>query len=109
MDSVQTLSSTPINAGLANGQILANLATVTRSTVPPVFTHYNVVPVIDVYGNVDGQKYTPRHSICRNELENATAYFFVWLRCSSLHGQRCCFFPPSQTKKFIDFLPVDST
>jgi multidrug efflux pump subunit AcrB len=36
-------------------QILANLATMTRVNVPPVFSHYNVAPVIDVYGNVDGR------------------------------------------------------
>ena len=54
MNSVETFRSTPINAG-GNGQILANVATVTRSNVPPVFTHYDVAPVIDVYGNVDGR------------------------------------------------------
>lgn len=54
MNSVETFRSTPINAG-GNGQILANVATVTRSNVPPVFTHYNVAPVIDVYGGIDGR------------------------------------------------------
>ncbi|HEX4265151.1 MAG TPA: efflux RND transporter permease subunit, partial [Verrucomicrobiae bacterium] len=54
MNSVETFQSTPINAG-GNGQILANVATVTRSNVPPVFTHYDVKPVIDIYGNVDGR------------------------------------------------------
>jgi multidrug efflux pump subunit AcrB len=54
MNSVETFRSTPINAG-SSGQILANLATVTRSNVPPVFTHYDVAPVIDVYGGVDGR------------------------------------------------------
>jgi multidrug efflux pump subunit AcrB len=56
MNSVETFRSTPLNTGGgANAQILANVATVTRSNVPPVFTHYNVAPVIDVYGNVDGR------------------------------------------------------
>jgi len=54
MNSVETFESTPINAG-AGGQILANVATITRSNVPPVFTHYDVKPVIDIYGNVDGR------------------------------------------------------
>jgi multidrug efflux pump subunit AcrB len=54
MNSMETFQSTPINAG-SGGQILANVATVSRSNVPPVFTHYNVAPVIDVYGNVDGR------------------------------------------------------
>jgi len=54
MNSMETFESTPINAG-SSGQILANVATVSRSNVPPVFTHYNVAPVIDVYGSVDGR------------------------------------------------------
>jgi multidrug efflux pump subunit AcrB len=54
MNSVETFRSTPINAG-RSGQILANLASISRTNVPPVFTHYNVAPVVDVYGNVDGR------------------------------------------------------
>jgi len=53
MDSLGALNATPMSAG--SGQILANVATVSRTTVPPVFTHYNVAPVIDVFGNVDGR------------------------------------------------------
>src|SRR5580698_8767422 len=57
MDSVQDLSAMPISAG-ANGdsgaQILANLATVSRVNVAPVVSHYNIVPVLDIYGGVDG-------------------------------------------------------
>ena len=58
MDSVGTLASSPINGGAlgaGSGQILANLATITRTNIPPVFTHYNVAPVIDVFGGVDGR------------------------------------------------------
>ena len=58
MDSVGVLESTPIMGGASGaggGQILANLASVTRTVQPPVFTHYNVAPVVDVYGNVDGR------------------------------------------------------
>jgi multidrug efflux pump subunit AcrB len=54
MNSMETFQSTPINAG-SSGQILANVATISRSNVPPVFTHYNVAPVIDVYGGADGR------------------------------------------------------
>ena len=54
MNSVETFRSTPILAG-STEQVLANLATVTRTNVPPVYTHYNVNPVIDVFGNVDGR------------------------------------------------------
>jgi len=56
MDSVDKLSSIPINAGASgSGQVLANLATVTRASSAPVFSHYDVVPVIDIFGNVDGR------------------------------------------------------
>ena len=55
MNSVDTFRSTPVNGGGVNAQILANVATITRSNVPPVFTHYDVAPVIDIYGNVDGR------------------------------------------------------
>jgi multidrug efflux pump subunit AcrB len=58
MDSAETLDSAPLTAGTdgaGSGQILANAATLQRTTVPPVFTHYNVAPVIDVFGNVDGR------------------------------------------------------
>jgi multidrug efflux pump subunit AcrB len=58
MDSVETFKSTPIGGGVsgaASGQILDNLATVTRGSGPPVFSHYNVAPVIDIFGGVDGR------------------------------------------------------
>lgn len=58
MDSIDTLKSTPIGGGLpgaAGGQILDNLATVTRGAGPPVFSHYNIAPVIDIFGGVDGR------------------------------------------------------
>jgi len=34
--------------GTGNGQILSNLATVSRTTSQPIFSHYNVMPVVDV-------------------------------------------------------------
>ncbi|HEX4350092.1 MAG TPA: efflux RND transporter permease subunit, partial [Verrucomicrobiae bacterium] len=58
MDSVQQLNAMPISAGISGGsgaQILANLATISRVNVPPVLSHYDVVPVIDIYGGVDGR------------------------------------------------------
>lgn len=58
MDSLDALGSIPINASMAgagDGQVLANLATVTRTNAAPVVTHYNVTPVIDVFGGVDGR------------------------------------------------------
>jgi multidrug efflux pump subunit AcrB len=57
IDSVQQLNAMPISAGVGPGcaQILANVATIKRVEVPPVVSHYNVLPVVDVYGNVDGR------------------------------------------------------
>src|SRR5437016_6221626 len=58
MDSLAALNAVPINAGQpgeGNGQILANLATVLRTNGPPVISHFNVAPVIDVFGGVSGR------------------------------------------------------
>ena len=58
LDSMNALQSLPITAnhpGRADGQVLANLATVSRTFSAPVFSHYNAVPVIDVFGGVSGR------------------------------------------------------
>ncbi|HTL16121.1 MAG TPA: efflux RND transporter permease subunit, partial [Patescibacteria group bacterium] len=58
MDSLSALNSIPINAsrpGQGDVQLLANLASFHRTVGPPVISHYNIIPVIDVYGNVDGR------------------------------------------------------
>ena len=47
-----------MNAGQAgkNGaQILANVASFERASGSPIFSHYNVQPVIDVFGGVSGR------------------------------------------------------
>jgi multidrug efflux pump subunit AcrB len=58
MDSLSALNSIPINAGdpgEGNGQVFANLASLTRTNGQPVLSHYNVQPVIDVFGGVSGR------------------------------------------------------
>jgi multidrug efflux pump subunit AcrB len=58
MDSLAALNSIPINAGQpgrGDEQLLANLATVTRGASAPIYSHYNVMPVIDIYGGVSGR------------------------------------------------------
>ena len=57
MDSVQQLNAMPVSAGLLGngGQILANVASLKRVEIPPVVSHYNVTPVIDIYGGVDSR------------------------------------------------------
>jgi multidrug efflux pump subunit AcrB len=58
MDSLSALNSIPINAsqpGQGDVQLLANLASFRRTTGPPVISHYNIAPVIDVFGGVSGR------------------------------------------------------
>lgn len=58
MDSISALMGIPISAGLidsSDGQVLANLATITRTNGPAVISHFNVSPVIDVFGGVEGR------------------------------------------------------
>jgi multidrug efflux pump subunit AcrB len=58
MDSLGALNSIPINAsqpGRGDEQLLANLATITRTAGAPVISHYNVMPVIDIFGGVSGR------------------------------------------------------
>lgn len=58
MDSFAALNSIPVNAGQAgkNGaQILANVASFEHASGSPIFSHYNVQPVIDVFGGVSGR------------------------------------------------------
>lgn len=58
LDSINALNSLPVTAnhpGRADGQVLANVATMRRTASAPVFSHYNAVPVIDVFGGVSGR------------------------------------------------------
>ncbi len=58
MNSLASLAGLPVSAslnGAGDGQVLANLATLVRTNAPAVISHYNVMPVIDVFGGVDGR------------------------------------------------------
>jgi multidrug efflux pump subunit AcrB len=58
MDSFTALNSIPVNAGQSGktgAQILANVASFERASGSPIFSHYNVQPVIDVFGGVSGR------------------------------------------------------
>src|SRR6202521_3690039 len=55
MDSLDALRNLPILGGTGQGQILANVAPISRSNTFPVIDHYNIRPVINIYGNVDGK------------------------------------------------------
>ena len=57
VDSLAALESIPISAnrGDEGGQLLTNLATLSRAQGPPIVSHYNVQPVIDIFGGVSGR------------------------------------------------------
>ncbi|MGA9777484.1 MAG: efflux RND transporter permease subunit [Verrucomicrobiia bacterium] len=55
IDSVQQLEALPVNTSRTGDQILANVASVKRVEIPPAISHYGVMPVIDIYGGVDGR------------------------------------------------------
>ncbi|HEY3863945.1 MAG TPA: efflux RND transporter permease subunit [Verrucomicrobiae bacterium] len=56
LDSLQTLANIPVTGpSRAAPQLLGNLATISRGTEQGVVSHYNVQPVIDVYGDVQGR------------------------------------------------------
>jgi multidrug efflux pump subunit AcrB len=57
LDSINSLKSLPVSGsqGAPGAQLLANVATMTRTNGLPVVSHYNVRPVIDVFGNVSGR------------------------------------------------------
>ncbi|MBI5593767.1 MAG: efflux RND transporter permease subunit [Deltaproteobacteria bacterium] len=58
MDSLSALNAIPLNAGKPGGtspQILANVASVERNIGSPIYSHYNVMPVIDVFAGVSGR------------------------------------------------------
>jgi multidrug efflux pump subunit AcrB len=58
MNSLAALNSIPVSAnqpGKSGAQILANVASLERASGSPIFSHYNVMPVIDVFGGVSGR------------------------------------------------------
>jgi multidrug efflux pump subunit AcrB len=58
MDSIEALKAMPVSAsrpGKSDSQILANLASFERASGSPIFSHYDVMPVIDVFGGVGGR------------------------------------------------------
>ena len=57
LNSIEALLATPVSNSDRNGvpQVLGNVATIERTSMPTVIGHYNVQPVFDVYANVDGR------------------------------------------------------
>jgi multidrug efflux pump subunit AcrB len=56
LHSLDDLRNLPIlGPNTGQGQILANVASISRSTTTPVEDHYNILPVINIYGSADGK------------------------------------------------------
>ena len=57
MDSLQDLQTIPIAAGDGDqpSPMLESVATLRREAGPAVVSHYNVQPVVDIYGSVQGR------------------------------------------------------
>jgi multidrug efflux pump subunit AcrB len=58
MTSLSDLNSMPVSAGVpgaGNEQLLANVASFSRTNNQPIYSHYNVLPVIDVFGGIAGR------------------------------------------------------
>jgi multidrug efflux pump subunit AcrB len=52
LDDLQSLPVSASQPGAANGQLLANVASFTRTNSQPIYSHYNIMPVVDVFGGV---------------------------------------------------------
>jgi multidrug efflux pump subunit AcrB len=52
LDDLQSLPVSASQPGFANGQLLTNLASFTRTNSQPIYSHFNIMPVVDVYGGV---------------------------------------------------------
>jgi len=55
MTSLSDLNSMPVTAGVpgtGNEQLLANLVSFARTNSQPIYSHYNLVPVVDVFGGI---------------------------------------------------------
>jgi multidrug efflux pump subunit AcrB len=55
MDSLQDLRNIPISGNGSTPQLLASLASLQRGTGLATVSHYNIAPVIDIYGAVQGR------------------------------------------------------
>ncbi|MEI6714290.1 MAG: efflux RND transporter permease subunit [Verrucomicrobiota bacterium] len=58
IDSINALNEIPVTRntpGTGDGQLLSNLATFQRTQGPPLVSHYNIMPVINVFAGVDGR------------------------------------------------------
>src|SRR5438132_5541411 len=55
LDALQSLPVSASQPGAANGQLLTNVASLTRTNSQPIYSHYNIMPVVDVYGGISNR------------------------------------------------------
>ena len=55
IDSLNALQNLPITAPGSTPQILGGIADIKRTVVPAVFSQYNVMPLIQIYGTTQGR------------------------------------------------------
>src|SRR3954447_5852243 len=58
LTSLDALQSLPVSAGqpgAANGQLLTNLASFKRTNSQPIYSHFNILPVVDVFGGISNR------------------------------------------------------
>jgi len=55
LSALESLPLTASKPGAGNAEILSNVAAVTRVTSQPIYSHYNIIPVVDVFGGVNGR------------------------------------------------------
>ncbi|MDB5916083.1 MAG: czcA [Massilia sp.] len=55
VDSLDALLRTPVGAGNGSPQLLGNLVALKRAVQPAIVSRYDLMPVIDVYGSVEGR------------------------------------------------------
>jgi multidrug efflux pump subunit AcrB len=55
LGTLNDLATTPLRSGIGGpSQMLSNVALFHRSAAPGVVSHYNAMPVVDIYGSVQG-------------------------------------------------------
>src|SRR4051812_23418398 len=55
LDALQSLPVSASQPGAANGQLLTNLASFTRTNSQPIYSHFNILPVVDVFGGISNR------------------------------------------------------
>ena len=53
LSSLKSLPLTASKAGTANAEVLNNIANLRHTTSQPIYSHYNIMPVVDVFGSVN--------------------------------------------------------